>query len=102
MVTPPSPWVACLIIKVVTEVPETQERWDTQVYVHQSGNAVGKQKDLCFLHALPELALLIEHVGDIRSVGTTSHFPCFNVITPSLSLFQNIIGFVQLIYSVNK
>ena len=100
--TPPSPRVSCLIIKLVTEVPEAQEGWDTQVFVHPNGNAVDKQKDFYVLHALPELALLIENVGDIRSAGTTSHFPCFNVITPSLSLFQNIIGFVQLIYSVNK
>lgn len=61
-----------------------------------------RPRDLCFLLAALELALLIEHVGDIRSVGTTLYFLCFNVITPSLSVIQNITGFVQLIYPVNK
>lgn len=90
------------IFKIFKEVIETQERQDTQICMQLNGNTAERQRDLCFLHAVLELAQLIEHVGDIRSVGTTSYFPGFNVITLSLSVFQNIIGFVQLIYPVNK
>lgn len=79
-----------------------QERQDTQLYMQLNCGTTERHRDLSFLHAVLELASLIEHVGDIRSVGTTSHFPCFNVITPPLSVFQYIIGFVQLIYPVNK